>query len=470
MREQADFETGPPTFKPDLAERWEWSEDHKTITFFLRQGVVWSDGEPVTADDVRFSWQAQIDPDVAWDTVYYKEAIEDVEVVDPHTVRFHFSRVYPGQLLELNESYILPAHVFGQVPFNEWRQSGQWFRDHAVYAGPFVLASWTPQQEIVLARNERYYDPRLPYLDRVIYRVIPDQTNQLTQLLAGQVDMVGSLSPESAERVAAAPDLTLVRFWGPSFIYLGWNLRRQPYADAEVRRALTMGIDRQAIVDNIWGPYGRVSESPVLGNVWAYNRSLEPYRYDPEGAAAALAALGWEDHDGDGFLDKDGKPLAFELDTNADNQQRIDATVLIQSQLARIGVQVTPRALEFQSFVTRINEGDFDAAIAAWTMPTNLDFRYAFHSAEIAEGSNFVAYSNPEVDQLLDDIRSQKELADAEPLLLRLQEVIHHELPYTFLWESQRLVGINRRVHDAEPNVLYVHFNLPEWWVDPATR
>ncbi len=466
VRENADFESGPPSFRPDLARSWEWSDDHETVTFHLRDDAVWSDGEPVTAADVRFTWQAQIHPDIAWDTAYYKEAITDVEVVDPHTVRVHFSRVYPSQMLELTEGYILPEHVFGKIPFSEWRTHGQWFRDHAVYAGPFVLESWTPQQEIVLARNERYYDPERPRLDRAIIRVIPDPASRVTQLLAGAVDFTDSLAPDDVPRVERDSRLQVIDFWGPSFIYIGWNLRRSPFDDPAVRLALTLGIDRQTVVDNVWGRFGRVSHSPVLQNVWIYDRTLVPHSYDPERAKRLLAERGWADHDGDGVLDKGGRRLSLELLTNVDNRQRVDATLLIQSHLARIGVEVVPRALEFQSFVTRSNEGDFDAIIGAWTMPTGLDFRAFFHSDEIADGSNFIGYSNPEVDELLDVIRVQAEMADAEPLLLRLQQELHRDLPYTYLWESKRAVGINRRVHDADPNVLYVHYNLYDWWVE----
>lgn len=465
VRENADFESGPPTFRPDLAERWEWSDDHETLTFHLRTDARWSDGEPVTADDVRFSWQAQIDPDIAWDAAYYNDAVTDVEVVDPHTVRYHFDRVYPSQLLEINEGYILPRHVFGQIPFAEWRSHGQWFLDHGVYAGPFVLASWTPQQEVVLERNPHYYDPERPRLDRVIFRIVPDATSRLTQLLAGEVDFTEGLTTDDLDRVERNPRLKVVDFWGPSFIYIGWNLEREPFDDPEVRRALTLGIDRQTVVDNVWGDFGRVSDSPVLQNVWIHNDDLEPYGYDPERAKRLLAERGWEDHDGDGVLDQDGRRLSVEMLTNDDNRQRVDATVLIQSHLGRIGVEVVPRALEFQTFLTRTNQGDFDAIVAGWTMPTGLDYRYAFHTDEIEDGNNFVGYSNPEVDHLLDEIRAQAELADAEPLLLRLQELLHRELPYTFLWESKRAVGINRRLHDVDANVLYVHYNLYDWWV-----
>lgn len=465
VRERIDWEKGPPTFEPNLAERWEWSDDHLTITFHLRRDARWSDGEPVTAEDVRFSHEAQTHPDVAWDTAYYKDAVTAVEVVDPHTIRFTFSHVYPSQLLELNEGYIFPAHVYGRIPFSEWRTRGQWFLDHAVYAGPFVLASWTPQQEIVLERNPSYFDPELPRLDRAVFRVIPDPANRLTQLLSGGVHFTDGVSTEAAERIRREPGVELIDYWGPSFIFLGWNLTREPFDDPEVRRALTLAIDRQTLVDNVWGEFGRVSNSPVIQNVWIYNRDLEPWPYDPQRARRMLADLGWTDSDGDGKLDKDGKKLAFELATNSDNRQRMDAAVLIQSQLAQVGVEATPRGMEFQSLITRIEQGDFEATIQGWTMPTGLDFKFAFHTDEIGDGNNFVGYSNPEVDRLLEEFRLQPEVADGEPLLLRLQELLHQDLPYTFLWESKRAVGVSGRLREVRPGAVYFHENLPEWWL-----
>lgn len=469
VKENADFESGPPTFRPDLAESWEWSEDPLAITFRLRDDAVWTDGHPVTAEDVRFTWQAQTHPDIAWDTAYYKGSITDVEVIDPHTVRYHLEQRNPAQLMELNEGYILPAHKWGQVPFSEWRASGQWFVDNAVYAGPFRIAKWTPQQEIVLERNESYYDPELPYLDRVVFRVIPESTNRLTQLLSGEVDFVTQISSESAQRVEDDPDLRVVEFWGPSFMYVGWNVAQPPLDDPDVRLALTLGIDRQTVVDNVWGRYGRVAHSPVLQGVWAYNRSLEPHPYDPRRARELLAAAGWSDSDGDGLVDRGGRNLSIELMTNADNRQRADAAVLIQSQLERIGVDVETRLIEFQSLIEQIYGHDFEAFIGAWTMPTGLDYRFAFHSGEIGNGgSNVGSYRNAEVDRLLDEIRGRPDLAAAKPQILRLQELLHRELPYTFLWESKRLVGVSRRLRDVEPNVLYVHDNLPHWWVESA--
>src|SRR5262245_894707 len=139
IEEQPDFAEHPPTMAPQLARSWDWSTDRKTITFHLAPEAVWSDGVPVTAEDVRFSWQAQVHPDVAWGDANAKQHIADVQVVDPHTARFVFSRAYAKQLQDANEGVVLPKHAWGKIPFSEWRKNGEWFRQNLVTCGPFRL-------------------------------------------------------------------------------------------------------------------------------------------------------------------------------------------------------------------------------------------------------------------------------------------------------------------------------------------
>ena len=150
FEEQPDFTEHPPSFEPNLAESAEWSDDRLTLTVRLRDGVTWSDGVPLTAEDVRWSWQAQTSPGVAWAYAQSKESITDVEVVDDLTVRFHFSHAYATQMSDVNEGVVLPRHVWSELPFEEWPESEAWFRQHLVVSGPFRLASWRPQEEIVL--------------------------------------------------------------------------------------------------------------------------------------------------------------------------------------------------------------------------------------------------------------------------------------------------------------------------------
>jgi peptide/nickel transport system substrate-binding protein len=465
VEEQPDFQT----LKPRLAASWEFSDDHRQLTFHLRPDVLWSDGTPVTADDVAFTYQAWVSPETAFEGAYALEGVERVEVLDATTVRFDFTEPYSTQLLDVAAgAVILPKHAWGALPFSEWRTQADWFLDHLVTNGPFRLASWTPQQEVVLERNPFYYDKPLPYLDRVVVRVVPEQTNQLTQLLNGQLDYVLQLSPDDVPQVEANPDTRMISYWTRGYNGLGWNLARPPFDDVRVRRALTLGIDRSTLVESIWGPYGRVLATPIPPDVWAHHPDISPLPYDPDAARRLLDEAGWVDGNGDGVREKDGRPFSIRLLTNAGNLQREDALVLIQQQLARVGVEAQPEILEINSLVEKAYAGDFDGLLMGWTLPTTFDFRFAFHSSEAEGGNNFIGYRNPEMDELLTAIRAQPSIEDTGPLLARLQTMLHEEQPYTFLWQSKRLVGVRNRVHDVRPNHLHNLFNLRQWWVDPS--
>ncbi len=466
LEEQPDFQDHPPTFTPQLAESYEWSDDHKTLTFHLRD-VLWSDGVPVTAEDVRWTWQAQVNPEVAWDSVDSKRWITDVEVVDPRTVRVHFSRVYAKQLLDVNEGVILPKHAWEKLPFSEWRRNGEWFKEHLVVNGPFTIASWVPQQQVVLKRNDRYYEKGLPYLDRVVMRVVPDQASGLTQLLNGELDFNPQITPRDVPQVKANPRLELIDYWFNLYVAVAWNNEHPLFADPEVRRALTLAIDRQTIVDTLLSPYGRIATSPILSMIWAHDKSIQPWPYDPGRARQILAAKGWKDTDGDGVLDRDGKPFAFELITNAGNQSRTDATVMIQDQLRKVGLRVAPRQLEFNTFVSQVRGGTYEAAVVGYTLDTSLDMTTTFHSRSIEEAANDMSYRNPEVDRLLETAASQPDILAARPHLNRIQQILHRDQPLTFLWESKRLTAVNRRVRNVKPTVAWAFFNLKEWWIQP---
>lgn len=470
MSEQADFTEHPPTLAPELATGYDWSEDRLRLTFHLRTDAVWSDGVPITAEDVRWTWQAQTSPEIAWSYADLKDAITDVEVVDPHTVVFHFREAYTSQLLEAIEGKILPKHAWSEIPFGEWRQRAEWFREHLVTSGPFRLAEWRPGETVVLERNERYFEPGLPKLDRVVFRVAPDAATHIEQLLAGAVDFVCGITPAEAARVAGHSGLSVLAFDNRQYDYICWNGLRPPFDDLEVRRALTLAIDRQAMVDALLRGYARVATSPIPSNFWAHDRSLEPWPYDPSAARALLAARGFRDTDGDGVVERDGRPFAFELSTNSSNRIRTAAVVMIQEQLRKVGVSVTPRTLEIHALTEANVDHQFDATLSAWAIDTTLDMRPYFHSTESAGGYNFGSYRNPEVDALLDAARRASTPDAALPDLLRIQQILHAEQPYTFLWEPQRLCALRDDLRDVRPNSVSTYFNLPEWWRQAKTE
>lgn len=489
LRENPDYQAHPPTFAPELAREWSFSPDRLALTFELHPDAVWSDGTPITADDVRFTWRAQTSPEVGWASSYLKEAIRDVEVVAPHTVRFHFTRTYPGQLIDANEGFVLPAHAWGRLPFAQWPGSADWFAANLAVSGPFTVAAWRPQQELVLARNPRFREaaagdgagadgdgagrprgapvdaagtPGTTPVERVVFRVVPDEAIRLAELLAGAADLVDGVPPDRVAEVEASPRARVEALWARQYTFLAWNTRRPPLDDAAVRRALTQAIDREALVEALWEGHARVATGPIPSTVWAHLRELAPWPYDPAAARAALAARGFRDADGDGVVERGGRPLRLELSTTSGNQLRHDAVLMIQEQLRQVGVDARPAFHEPAAQAARTRAGDFDAALAAWAIDTGLDLRYAFHSGEAGDG-NWGGYAEPEADRLLEAIAAQTDPAAALPLYHALQRLLHRDQPYTFLWEPQQLVGLAERVEGATPTPLRTLTDLHRW-------
>lgn len=463
LDEQADFRDGPPTFKPRLAESYEFSDDRKTLTFKLRRNVRWSDGAPITAEDVRWTWQAQVDPNVAWHSSEAKSAIDDVEVIDSHTVRFQFNKVTATQLIDANLGVILPKHAWSQLPFSKWRQSTEWFIDHMVASGPFTLESWQPGERIVVKRNEHYFEPGLPRSDRIIFRIVPDRASQLSMLRSGEAQIAGWARPGDAVDLQENPDIEVVSYYPRSSNLLIWNTTLPLFADKETRQALTMAIDRQSIIDTLYHGYAVINDSLFSMNVWARNKNLEPWPHDPDRARAILAAKGWDDTDGDGVLDRDGERFSFEILTGAGNDLRGDVLVMIQDQLARVGVEANQEAVEFNTQTARSRQRDFEVTFIALGIATNLDLSPFFHSEYIGQSYNMGSYKNPEVDRILDEIRNHTDQLGAKPLYEELQAYLLEDMPVTVLYEPKRLIPIRNELRNASPNVLSTYHGIEEW-------
>jgi len=443
VRERGDCSEQPYAHEPELAESWTVSEDGLALTFRLREAV-WSDGEPIRASDVRFTWKAQTSAEVAWGLVTSKDHITDVEVLDDRTVTFHFDRVYPYQMEDANQGGIVPEHVFGAVPFDEWREFD--WSTIRVASGPFVLQDHRPGEEFTLTRNPQYYQRGLPRLDRVVVRIVPDAGNLLTQLLAGAVDYMENIPPWEADRVDSSEGMKLVVFDVPRFDYLGWNGAREPFDDPVIRRALTLAIDRESLVDEMLYGFGRVSTGPVLSYTWGAEHGIEPWPYDPDESLRLLESRGYRRREGDGALVRDGEPLRLTLTTNAGNRLRESVQVKIQDQLGRIGVVVELQPLEMRTFVHRNLSGEFDAYVGGWSVSGRV-LKELFGSASAPPGgANVVAYSSPDVDRLLDELEEARSWRDMKPLLSTIQRRLHEDQPYTFLYEVRRLAAAGPRL------------------------
>lgn len=462
--EQIDYHQHPPSFEPSLARSWSWSEDHLVLTIELDPEARWADGVPITAQDVVFTWQVQTSPEIDWLYGDGKEFIESVEAQSDRTVRVTYTHRYPYQFMDLNDGLIIPAHAWAEIPFDRWSDLD--WRDHVLGGGPFSLAGHTPQQEISLERNPHYHRPGLPYLDEVVFRIVPSEQGLLTQLLAGELDFVRSINPSSIDRVRANEDLQLVIYDDRSYTHVCWNTGKPMLSDPRVRQGLTAAIDRETLIDVVYGGFGRLGTGPVLSSFWAFNRELAPVLFDPDSARKSLEAAGWVDTDDDGVIDKDGEAMVLEVLAPAENELRQDLAILIQEDLKRVGVGTELRFVEWGTLMAAMQGGSFDALINGWEEPTQIDLAGLWQSAPPGEPTfNFGRYSNPEVDRLLNEVAEMTDFAEQKPLFDRIQELIVADQPYTFLLENTRLTSHNRRIQGVDINAATPYFNIDEWYV-----
>jgi peptide/nickel transport system substrate-binding protein len=463
--------------RPYLAESWELAPDSTSITFHIRQDVLWHDGERTDAHDVAFMWETINDPVTGYPNVaslqYFVKGPEGFEVLDDFTIRLYM-QPHPQFMDTFRSLAILPEHLLGDVPRDQLNQH-PFGTQCPVGNGPFVFDSHRPQDRWVFTANPTFPEGLggRPFVDRYVYRVITEQTTLLTELLTENVDVYTAPAPEQAPQILDDPNLELGVFVPRQYNFVGWNARRPQLADARVRRALTMGTDRERIVEAVVRGYGIVAHTGVPPFHWAYDPSaIDPIRYDPDGARALLDEAGWQDRDGDGVRESvDGTRLSISIKYNA-NQVRQQVAEIMQSQLAQIGVEVQPRLVEWTTLVDQMTSTarDFDGVVMGWVVGFEIDDTDLFHSDRINEPLALSGTHNPDIDRLLEELRITADREVARPLWTEYQRLIVQEQPYTYFYFPDRLEGINKRVKGVVMDARGDWVNLKDWYLDPASR
>ncbi|MFC1854043.1 peptide-binding protein, partial [candidate division CSSED10-310 bacterium] len=466
-----------------LAERWEVSDDKLIITFYLRKGIQWHDGQDFTADDVKFTFDVAMREDVpAVGLQSTVETLNKIEVLDPYTVAFHFRYPFSPGLLRVGAVYIVPEHRLNEKGLVlETEQGGKKeavtfmttdFNRNPIGTGPYRFQEWKTSQRINLIRNENYWDKdNFPRIEKVMFKIIPNSTVSFNVLQKGELDL-SSVRPIQYLHFQRLKHLhqnfQTLKFYTPSLTYIAWNSRADNkfFSDRRVRTAMTHALDRAAFVEKIEYNLAKIVSGPFYLKSWAYNPNIKPLPYDLEKAAQLLNEAGWQDNDGDGILDKNGLKFEFELIINAESASFTQLASIIQANLKKLFIEAKIKAFEWSVFLERKRHGEFDATMGAWHLSVDPDQYSLWHSSQVEVGNNQIGYANEEVDKLLEAGRREFERNKRQEIYWKIHEILHHDQPYTFIDCYMQTYVIAKRVENYEvsPYGLFEFFPGPLSW------
>lgn len=455
----------------DLVQAWEISADQKTITFKLKPNLKWADNQALTSADVLFTWQAVTDEKNASPYASDFLLVKKAETPDSQTFRVTYEQAYAPALDSWAGLQILPKHLLEGKDLHTTA-----FARNPVGSNYYKLDSWQHGEHLKLSRNANsVLGPA--QIDSLVSRIIPDNSAQFLELMADNIDLMG-LDPIKYSRIIPArPELqkklALYKELGNSYTYMGFNLKHKPFDDVRVRRAINYAIDKQEIIDGVYLGLSINIASPYKpGTRWS-NPALTPYPYDPAKARALLQEAGFTDSNGDGILERDGKPFSFEIITNQ-NKEREKSAVLIQRRLKEIGIDVQIRAIEWASFISRfIKTGDFDVVVLGWGLGLDPDQYNIWHSSQQAPGQfNFIGYNNPKIDKLLEQGRLELNPDKRMEIYHQFSATLLEDSPIVYLSAGYGLTAIHKRVKgiDNPAPPAGIGHNSQDWYIPPPLR
>lgn len=442
---------------PDLAESWKISADQLTYTFTLRQDAVWEDDEPVTAKDVKFTFDQIQNPQTNTPIAGEFNEIKSVEATGDYEIKISLHRPFPP-LLDKLKIGIVPEHLLHGEDLNTTD-----FNQHPIGNGPFKLKKWESDHTITLERNVKYYGPA-PKLDEVVFKAVPDANTRILQLKTGEIDLA-AVEPNQLASTKKSDPYTVHEIPTADYRAVLYNFDLPLFQDKRVRQAMNHAVDREQLVAGILAGKGEPAYGP-LQKSWVGTSDSEGYIHDLQKAAQLLQAAGWVKGK-DGILAKDGERFEFELVAPLQDKVRVALANVVSEQLKPLGIIAKLKAVDQHA----IDYDGEEALIIGWGSefdPDDHTYRL-FHSSAIGDGLyNFGSYQNSKVDGLLLKARTTTNMGERKAYYQEFQEELAIDPPYNFLVYLDALYGINKNVSGISSRTLGHHgfgvlWNIEEW-------
>jgi peptide/nickel transport system substrate-binding protein len=450
---------GDSGFLPRLAQSWSWAPDSLSIAFKIHPKARWHDGVKADAADVRFTYQVYTNPVVGSATATELRNIDSVTTSDSLTAVFWYHARSPHELLDASQMMILPRHILEKVAMDSLERVGA--RETPIGTGRFRFKRRTSGASLEIVADTGNYRGR-PGIDRVIWSVAPDAATAVTKLFGGEADFFSPLRPEHLTELKRHAELREISLPGTDYFYVAFNLRLPIFASRELRRALTMAIDRDVLVRSVYDTLAGVAIGPTVRVFPTTDTTLKQIPFDPQRAKAILDSLGWRDTSPDGFRKRNGVELAFTIICPTSSEARKKMAIGMQDGLKRIGVRMKIDRLEFNTFQSRLESRDFDAAFGQWQLgadPYSIAGLWGGASAREKKGQNAGAYANARFDAYVDSAISARTLTASRRYFTDAYQIIIDDAPAIWLSEPKTVIGLHRRIRPGS-------MRADAWWSD----
>lgn len=486
---------------------WQDIQSQTYYTFYLREDAKWSDGAPFTTRDIEFGYALLNSPYVDGDSIrtYYSDLVE-CTALTPHTIRLRYRQQYflAAEFGFSITNYTPPRHFFEEIfrsqgreltlevltpeeesakkqisargqEFGKFFNTDERYNSKPVGTGPYVVGQWDRKDRTELVRNQAYWNPKKAgFLDKIVFRYIPDQVTAFTAMKAGEIDFLYSMSAEQFfDDWPSVPkdrqdELVKASWFSPRFQYIGWNQLATPLKDRRVRLALSMLFDRQDFIDKkLHGEAVVVSGSSYIFGI-GYDREVSPIAYSPDTARDLLTEAGWIDTDNDGILDRNGEKFQLTLRMPSGSPVAVQIGEILQKNCKDVGIDIKIQLLEWASFIDKVRAKECDVILLSWATSPESDPYQIWHSSGAARekrGSNTVSFNNKTADNLIEMLRVTLDEKKRQKIHYSFHRLLDSEQPYSFMWTPKEFGVYHKRFRNVKWYRLRPGFDLSEWYV-----